>query len=247
MCGIDLFLKAVVFQVLHDHVIDNCIEVIIGLPDIRSNSLVHRIPSCFDTPEPANLDTQICQEEEEGQIELQSTPLSTIKDILPPKNTAPCRGTTPCTLIDIKRYKGSNKLIWTEEGIEAFHFLVSNCQTRLLPYYKLMHPTMVYMYMAIKGQIRVVRFFSKSLTGSQLNWSAKEKECYGIYYDVKLFEDLLDSRYFIQKTDHMNLTYSNVTFTGKMLRWKLYLKDKDFDLYHGSGTEEHQFVPDDYV
>ena len=101
--------------------------------------------------------------------------------------------------------------------------------------------------MAIKGQIRVVRFFSKSLTGSQLNWSAKEKECYGIYYDVKLFEDLLDSRYFIQKTDHMNLTYSNVTFTGKMLRWKLYLKDKDFDLYHGSGTEEHQFVPDDYV
>jgi len=34
-------------------------------------------------------------------------------------------------LIDIKRYKGSNKLIWTEEGIEAFHFCrvtVSNWQ-----------------------------------------------------------------------------------------------------------------------
>ena len=34
-------------------------------------------------------------------------------------------------LIDIKRYKGSNKLIWTDEGIEAFHFCyvaVSNCQ-----------------------------------------------------------------------------------------------------------------------
>ena len=34
-------------------------------------------------------------------------------------------------LIDIKRYKGSNKLIWTNEGIEAFHFCyvaVSNCQ-----------------------------------------------------------------------------------------------------------------------
>jgi len=42
----------------------------------------------------------------------------------------------------------------------------------------------------------------------------------------------------------MNLTYINVTFTGKVLRWKMYLQDKDFDLYHVSGTEEHQFVPD---
>jgi transposase InsO family protein len=42
----------------------------------------------------------------------------------------------------------------------------------------------------------------------------------------------------------MNLTYINVTFTGKVLRWKLYLQDKDFDLYHVSGKEEHQFVPD---
>ena len=40
--------------------------------------------------------------------------------------------------------------------------------------------------------------------------------------------------------DHMNLTYINLTFTGKMLRWKLYLQDKDFDLYHVSGTEEYE-------
>jgi hypothetical protein len=33
----------------------------------------------------------------------------------------------------------------------------------------------------------------------------------------------------------MNLTYINVTFTGKVLRWKLYLT---------SGKEEYQFVPD---
>ena len=81
-------------------------------------------------------------------------------------------------------------------------------------------------------QVRVIRFFSKSLVGLQLNWSAREKECYSIYYGVKLFEDLLDNRYFILKTDHMNLTYINVTFTGKILRWKMYLRDKDFDLFH---------------
>jgi hypothetical protein len=74
-----------------------------------------------------------------------------------------------------------------------------------------------YMYMIVQGQVRVVRFFSKSLTGSQLNWSAREKEYYGIYYGVKLFEDLLNNRYFILKTDHMNLTYIIVTFTGNVL------------------------------
>jgi hypothetical protein len=42
----------------------------------------------------------------------------------------------------------------------------------------------------------------------------------------------------------MNLTYINVTFTGKVLRWKMYLQDKNFNLYHVAGKEEHQFVPD---
>jgi hypothetical protein len=42
----------------------------------------------------------------------------------------------------------------------------------------------------------------------------------------------------------MNLIYINVTFTGKVLRWKMYLQDKDFNLYHVAGKEEHQFVPD---
>ena len=75
------------------------------------------------------------------------------------------------------------------------------------------------MYMVTSGQVRVIRFFSKSLLGSQLNWSVREKECYGIYYVVRLIEDLLDNRYFILKTDHMNLTYINVTFIGKVLRF----------------------------
>ena len=54
----------------------------------------------------------------------------------------------------------------------------------------------------------------------------------------------MDNRHFILKTDHMNLTYLNVTLTGKVLRWKLYLQDKDFHLSHVPGKEVHQFVPD---
>ena len=72
----------------------------------------------------------------------------------------------------------------------------------------------------------------------ELNRSVIEKECYGIFYGVRLFEDLLDNRPFILKTDHKNLTYLNVTLTGKVLRWKLYLQDKDFYLCH-VGSPRH--------
>jgi len=98
--------------------------------------------------------------------------------------------------------------------------------------------------MIVDHRVRVIRFFSKPLVGSQLNWSARGKGCYGIYYGVKLFVDLLDNRYFILKTDHMNLSYINVTFTDKVLRWELYLQGKDFDLYLVSGKEKHQLVSD---
>jgi hypothetical protein len=42
----------------------------------------------------------------------------------------------------------------------------------------------------------------------------------------------------------MKLKYLNVTLTGKVQRWKLYLQDKDFHLCHVPGKEVHQFVPD---
>ena len=100
-----------------------------------------------------------------------------------------------------------------------------------------------YVFMITGGKVRVVRFFSEALVGAQLDWSVIEKECYGIFYGVRLFEDLLDNRHFILKTDHKNLTYLNVTLTGKGLRWKLYVQDKDFHLCHVPGKEVHQGVP----
>ncbi len=37
------------------NVIDSCIEVIIGMPDIRSHRLIHRISSYFDSTDPTYL------------------------------------------------------------------------------------------------------------------------------------------------------------------------------------------------
>ena len=78
--------------------------------------------------------------------------------------------------------------------------------------------------MVTNGKVRVVRFFSKALVGPQLNWSVREKECYGIFYGVRLFEDLLDNRPFILKTDHMNLTYLK-TSTSAMFPERRFTKE----------------------
>jgi len=138
-------------------------------------------------------------------------------------------------LIPQKKYKGSSKLVWTPESIAAFEYCqqaIANCQelffledtaTPILQTDASDYGIGGYVFMVTGGKVRVVRFFSKALVGAQLNWSVIEKECYGIFYGVRLFEDLLDNRHFILKTDHKNLTYLNVTLTGKVLRWKLYL------------------------
>ena len=39
-----------------------------------------------------------------------------------------------------------------------------------------------YLFSVTNGKVRMIRFFSKALIGAQLNWSAREKECYDIYF-----------------------------------------------------------------
>ena len=100
-------------------------------------------------------------------------------------------------LIPLKKYKGSGKLIWTPEAIAAFEFCqvaISNCQelyflddtaTPILQTDASYYGIGGYVFMVTNGKVRVVRFFSKALTGAQLNWSVREKECYGIFYGVR--------------------------------------------------------------
>ena len=88
-------------------------------------------------------------------------------------------------------------MTWTDEATEAFHYCrvaVSNCQelyfledtvTPILQTDASDYGIGGYLYMIVNHQVRVIRFFSKSLVGSQLSWSTREKECYGIYYGVR--------------------------------------------------------------
>ena len=60
-------------------VIDSCIEVIIGLPDIRVHRLIHRTPSYFDTRDPTYLELNANMEDTMSTVGEANRPLSQVR------------------------------------------------------------------------------------------------------------------------------------------------------------------------
>ena len=80
----------------------------------------------------------------------------------------------------MKKYKGSGKLVWTPEAIEAFEFcqelyFSEDTATPILQTDASDYGIGGYVFMVTGGKVRVVRFFSKALIGAQLNWSVGRK------------------------------------------------------------------------
>ena len=74
------------------NVIDSCIEVIIGMPDIRSHRLVHRIPSYFDSTDP----TYLVPPQGNSQSITPSTVASLVRRDTKATSRALCKGSMPC-------------------------------------------------------------------------------------------------------------------------------------------------------
>ena len=95
--------------------------------------------------------------------------------------------TAPTEAHATEEIQGIGKLISTPEAIAAFEFCQvanSNCQelyfledtaTPILQTDVSDYGIGGYIFMLTNGKVRVVRFFSKALTGAQLNWSVREK------------------------------------------------------------------------
>ncbi len=73
-----------------------------------------------------------------------------------------------------------------------------------------------------------IRFISKSLHKSQLNWSTIEKELFAIFYTVTKYKFLLRDVKFTIETDHKNLTYLKTAQSAKVRQWQLALQEYDF-------------------
>lgn len=157
----------------------------------------------------------------------------------------------------IVQYEKRKKIMWTPERELAFKNAkqaIHDCQKLYF-----IDPTITpilqtdasdygiggMLYQMKDNKMFPIRYISKSLQGSQLNWSTIEKECYAIFFCIQKLKPLLGSSHFMVKTDHKNLTYlKDHEKNCKVTRWKHALMEEDFSIEHVAGIEYNQQVPD---
>lgn len=112
------------------------------------------------------------------------------------------------------------EIIWTDLAIAAFQ----SCKEQLIKATCLSHPSataQLVLYVDASdtavgavlhqhedGQVKPLGFYSKKLTGAQLNYSTYDRELTSIYQGIKHFRYMLEGRQFAIYTDHKPLIFA---------------------------------------
>ena len=91
----------------------------------------------------------------------------------------------------------------------------------------------------VNGVSRPVGFFSSSLSRTQRNYSATDRECLAIVEAIRHFDIFLAGAEFTVCTDHRPLTYlqSLKEPRGRLARWLLFLNSYQFKIQYKPGSE----------
>ena len=149
----------------------------------------------------------------------------------------------------IADYDKKRKLVWTDEGMKAFHqirkainecpklFFVDNDSPIFLHTDASDYGIGAYLFQVISQKEIPIAFMSKTLTTAEIKWSTIEKELYSIVYGLHKLEYLLRDKRFTLRTDHKNLTYANEPPSAKVRRWKIAIQGYDFNIEHIPGVD----------
>lgn len=85
----------------------------------------------------------------------------------------------------------------------------------------------------------VVAYESKKLSGAQLNYPVREKECLAIHYALKKWQHYLSGTNFIVYSDHQSLNYIRTTphQNPRILRWLEFFARFDFEIKYIPGPK----------
>jgi cleavage and polyadenylation specificity factor subunit 1 len=146
--------------------------------------------------------------------------------------------------------KSTSKVIWTSELEQEFYKVrdvIAQCPKLFFvnnewPIHVLTdasdYGVGAYIYqLNDEGKELPILFVSKSLSGSQLNWSTIEKEAYAIVFTLQKCDHILRDKAFILLTDHRNLLYLKDAKSQKLQRWKMIMQEFDFKLGHIPGVK----------
>jgi hypothetical protein len=96
----------------------------------------------------------------------------------------------------------------------------------------------------LDGEEKVIAYASRSLTKTERNYSATEKECLALLFNLERFRPWIEGVMFTVITDHHSLLYLNnlKNPTGRLARWAMKLRQHSFNLVHRKGR--FNVVPD---
>ena len=112
-----------------------------------------------------------------------------------------------------------SQYVWTEDCEQAFCHLKDLTSKPILQFPDLSKPFTLEVgasHFAVGGvlsqlssdqSLHLVAYFSTALQGSQLNWSATEKEAYSLAMAVRLWHVYLAGKYFTLHSEHYPLTH----------------------------------------
>jgi hypothetical protein len=94
------------------------------------------------------------------------------------------------------------------------------------------------------GKKHYVKFASRSLSKSERNYGAPQRELLGVLFALEKFHDIVYGRPFTLYTDHQSLTYllTKANLAPSLRNWLGEILEYDFDIVHLPGLENH--LPD---